>query len=149
MAANRSFSCNSCVTKLKLFSSTSEPQTPVKSYLTNCQHLLCANCRLKVTTTCIVCQKKCCVIAVDEKLPRNIRVLFTSLEQCYQDYQTAQKFHAVQDSVLESKLRIYNTSHEKKKIQQQQSYRASYQKAKHIEEMANKMDIIEGRLAKK
>lgn len=68
MAATTSL-CNACGLKLELFTPDANTRgqfNAIKSYSTNCQHVLCAYCRRKSTNKCIcVCEKECRIVEVN------------------------------------------------------------------------------------
>nr|XP_039261103.1 RING finger protein 212B-like [Styela clava] len=53
----------------------------VSFYLTTCSHIFCNRCKEKGTDPCAICQRKCNVAALNDKLDMNIQTFFMSPEK--------------------------------------------------------------------
>lgn len=72
------FFCNGCLIELKLFDNaepTAGGRIP-KRYYTNCQHVLCQNCKMRYNDRCAACKKPCRTLEINNQMSSFHRTFF-------------------------------------------------------------------------
>lgn len=115
------FHCNACACPLNLSSvppsanpalsngsRSSSTSISVKSYITNCRHMFCQNCKEKCKIKCPVCSVKCKLMEINELMLPTMRDLLEPVLQQIQNFQkrlhSAQRFHMEQNRLRRKQL---------------------------------------------
>lgn len=96
------FLCNGCFVEMTLFGET-PPSTdgqPVKnSFITECFHVLCLQCRKKGDQQCVVCKKDTRYMAVSCRMPQRYRTYFNDLTKMQTKFEKVMSFQSGQSQL--------------------------------------------------
>lgn len=100
------FFCSSCLCELKLFDDV--PPTLggriQKRYMTNCQHVLCQNCKLRYKDQCAACKKPCRFIEINNEMRPFYRTYFEPSIQMRTNLIGSVQFQSIQSEHITSRM---------------------------------------------
>lgn len=109
------FYCNRCLTPAKLFEDAQTGSVAQKWYLTNCNHILCQNCRVIGNTHCSECNRTFRVLEISRRMPQKYQSFLDPKNLSAQHMKEAQKFKDIQSKLIRSKM-IAKEIHLKQKL---------------------------------
>lgn len=98
--------CNGCLIELKLFESVSPAfggRIP-KRYYTNCQHVLCENCKMHYRDQCAACKKPCRTIEINNQMSAFYRTYFEPMVKLRANTFGAIQFQTIQREHITSQM---------------------------------------------
>lgn len=113
------YSCNVCLTELKITLLLSQSQQSIstihtkRAYLTNCKHIYCQLCIQKVQLKCLICKKDCRSIEINDKLPPTIRFYFESFGEHRRNLLNYMKFVNDQQNIRMEQLKYFYMRYKK------------------------------------
>lgn len=104
------FYCNCCLSKLTLFvvASTTDPRSgksiPFKLFLTDCFHIICQTCRMKVMHSCAACHRKCQFMEISRKMSKLYQWFFDRISSIQRYLGNVLNFQRLQSALATDKL---------------------------------------------
>lgn len=112
------FFCNYCLNELNLFDAprTGSVGRVQKRYLTDCHHVLCQNCRMRLQDQCAACKKRCRFMEVNETMRTDYRFYFEPSVQIRDNLIGVVKFQRSQSELIIARMaaqtkHIYGKGH--------------------------------------
>lgn len=98
------FMCNNCLRELKLFEVDGTPDAVVRSFLTECKHVLCQMCCDKCKDKCAACGKNTRFLKISQNMPDMYKIWFTPISTLQQSIDDVINFHQDQDELTQARL---------------------------------------------
>lgn len=140
------FYCNFCLHPLNVFQGgkgdSFMPSSPIKSYITNCQHTFCQTCKEKCREKCAVCGNVCKLMEINESMPFHLRLMFQPLHTTQNLLNTVWKFQGRQEAYSLRKLKHMENFFLSKYDEEKRQYQLEANALKRQVEMNGRMNYL-------
>lgn len=139
------FLCNGCFVEMTLFGET-PPSTdgqPVKnSFISECLHVLCRQCRNKCNQQCAVCKKTTRFMTISRKMPERYQTFFNTLTKTQTKLERVISFQTWQAQLSGKKFVDKREKLKQKSVHAEEAVNGSKQKYQTTRDDKHQMKII-------